>query len=215
LKEELLSWLEQGDFDSIAQAARHQKRILSLLTALTYHPQPLVAWRAVQAMGIAARVISASDPEYVLNHLRRLNWLVNDESGGIGWRAPESIGEILAECPGQFDEFISPIVYFLDMESEDAPRFRMGTLWAIGRIASANPGVIIPILDLSLACLVDTDPQVRGMALHCLHRARYSGEVPGLQDLLADNAEFCLYQESQITISKVAELAALLANRES
>ena len=215
MKEELLSWLEQGDFDSIAQAARHQKRILSLLTALTYHPQPLVAWRAVQAMGIAARVISASDPEYVLNHLRRLNWLVNDESGGIGWRAPESIGEILAECPGQFDDFISPLVYFLDIESEDAPRFRAGALWAIGRVASAKPGVIIPVLDLILACLEDTDPQVRGMALHCLHQAGYSGELPGLQDLRADDTEFCLYQDGQIVISTVAERAALHANRES
>ena len=215
MKEELLAWLEQGDFESIAQAARYQKRILSLLTALTYHPEPLAAWRAVQAMGIAARVISASDPEYVLNYLRRLNWLVNDESGGIGWRAAEAIGEILAQYPGQFDEFISPLVHLLEIEPEDAPRFRAGTLWAIGRIACANPGVITIVLDHILACLVDTDPQVRGMALHCLHQARYSADVPGLQDLRADYAEFSLYQDNQITISTVAKLAALLDSRES
>jgi hypothetical protein len=116
--------------------------------------------------------------------------MVNDESGSIGWRAPEAIGEILTQCPGQFNEFLSPLIYFLDIELEDAPRFRAGTLWAIGRISSANPGVIIPVLDLILACLADTDPQVRGMALHCLHQAGYSDEVPGLQDLLEDYSEF-------------------------
>ncbi len=34
-------------------------------------------------MGLAAGCISGDDPEYVRVHLRRLMWLLNDESGAL------------------------------------------------------------------------------------------------------------------------------------
>ena len=95
----------------------------------------MIAWRAIEAFGAAGAQIADRDPEFVRGHLRRLLWLLSDESGGIGWRAPELLGEALYRRPGQFAEFMPILASLLDMEPEDAARFRAGWLWAVGRVA--------------------------------------------------------------------------------
>jgi len=205
VKTQLLECLQKGDFERIAALAQDHKRILSLLTAITYEPDDLIAWRAVQAMGTAARVIAINDPEYVRVHLRRLNWLVNDESGGIGWRAPETIAEIIAQCPGQFDEFISPLFHFLDLEQEDAIRFRPGVLWGIGRVGL--PAATLPVLHLIWDCLKDPLAQTRGLALWCLDQTGYTGPIPDLQSLCSDQEPVLLYANEILQSSTVARLA--------
>lgn len=207
MKTQLLDCLRRNDFEGIDARAQDHKRILSLLTAITYDPDDLIAWRAVQAIGIAARVIALKDPEYVRVHLRRLNWLVNDESGGIGWRAPETIAEIIFQCPGQFDEFISPLFHFLDMEQEDAPRFRPGVLWGIGRLVPSHPDAITPVLHLVFDCLRDPQAQVRGLALWCLDQADFVGPIPGRQALCSDQESVLLYCDGVFQSWTVARLA--------
>jgi hypothetical protein len=210
LKGQLEGFLEKGDFTAIAAYARDRKRTLSLLTGITYHPQPLIAWRAVQGLGVAAREIASRDPEFVRGHLRRLNWLVSDESGGIGWHAPESIGEIITQCPGLFDEFTAPLFHFLDMEKEDAPRFRVGTLWAIGRVAKGKPESIAPVLGLIHACTSQQDIQTRGMALWCLLQSWQKAPIKQLQNLCEDQGEFSLYQDGNFTTVRISMLAQRL-----
>lgn len=207
MKEELIAWLHAGDFAKIEERAAEQKRILSTLTGLTYDPDALIGWRAVQALGMAARVVADKDAEYVRVHLRRLSWLVNDESGGIGWRAPEAMGEILARSPAGFEEFIPPLFHLLELEEEDAGRFRAGVLWAIGRVCSVRPEHFPPIRMLVLACLDDPDTQARGMALWALYNAAPAGMIPHIQKHLDDTGLVELYQDGELRSTSVAELA--------
>lgn len=100
-KKVLRSWLAAWDLPAILAAAAQQGRLFGLLLALTYDPEALFAWRAVEAIGLAAAQIVDQRPDRVRNQLRRLVWLLNDESGSIGWRAPEAIGEILYRCPAR------------------------------------------------------------------------------------------------------------------
>jgi hypothetical protein len=206
----LVELLRSAQFDAIVEMASENKRLLSLFSALTYHPERLLAWRSVQAFGMAAQRIAEGDAEYVRNHLRRQFWLVSDESGGIGWRAPELIGETLARCPGPFEAFVSPLIYILDLEAEDAPRFRVGTLWAIGRIAEGRPGVPALALPLILPCLADSDPQARGLALWCLGQLAHRGAVPGLAGLKRDASAVEIYQDGNLWETTVAALANTL-----
>lgn len=201
---QLASLLRAADFDAIVEQAAKNKRLLSLLTAQTYHPERLLSWRAVQAFGMAAQTIASRDVEYVRNHLRRQFWLLSDESGGIGWRAPELIGETLARAPGLFEEFVSPLVYLLDMEAEDAPRFRPGVLWAIGRVAPSRPNVSALALPLVLPCLGEADPQARGMALWCLQRLGFRGSIPNLADLRSDFSPVEIYEDGRLRQTTVA-----------
>ena len=109
----LRNLLFEADFPAIIEIAGKHRRTLSFLTALTYDQDRLISWRAVEAIGLAASRIANTDPEYVRVHLRRMIWLLNDESGGIGWRAPEAIGEIIYHHPDLFAEFIPILIYLL------------------------------------------------------------------------------------------------------
>jgi AraC family transcriptional regulator of adaptative response/methylated-DNA-[protein]-cysteine methyltransferase len=141
----LRQWLLEANYAPILESAENKNGILSLLTALTYDKDVKISDHAIEATGLAARIIASRDPEYVRNYLLRLFWLVNDESGGICWRAPELIGEILHHCP-QFSQFFPMLISLLDLEEEDAPRFRAGTLWAIGRVAQVAKDAMLPAL---------------------------------------------------------------------
>lgn len=136
-------WLLEANYAPILEIAENKNGILSQLTALTYDKDTTIGDHAIEAAGLAARVIAGRDPEYVRNYLLRLFWLVNDESGGIGWRAPELIGEILHYCP-QYSQFFPMLISLLDLEEEDAPRFQAGTLQAIGRVAQVDKEAMLP-----------------------------------------------------------------------
>ncbi len=166
----LRQWLLEENFHSICEFARDKKRILSLLTALTYDENRVVSDRAINATGLAAKVIATYEAEYIRNYLLRLFWLVNDEFGGIGWKAPELIGEILFHCP-KFDQFFPMLISLLDLETEDAPRFRAGTLWAIGRVAQVAQTEMRPALpQVQKYTLSEDDTETRQMAVWCMEQ---------------------------------------------
>ncbi len=169
MKKQLTDLLRKNDLQAIYALAVERKRVLSLLTALTYHPDRQISDRAVTAFGPAALAVAVNDLEFVRNQLRRLLWLVNDESGGIGWRAPELMATVLSACPGMFDEFISPLVHLLNLEPEDAPRFRMSVLKAIDCLAAARPQAAQIAIPLLMQLDVE-DTGVQNMIERCLRR---------------------------------------------
>ena len=163
----LRQWLLDENYQSILDFARRKKRTLSLLTALTYDNNQPISEHAIRATGLAAKVIAERDPGYIRNYLLRLFWLVNDESGGIGWRAPELIGEILYNCPN-FEQFFPMLISLLDLEKEDGPRFRAGTLWAIGRVAQVSRDAMLPALSqVETFISAQNNPDIIEIALWC------------------------------------------------
>jgi len=163
-------WLLREKYTSVLELARDKKRVLSLLTGLTYDRDSVISDHAIKVAGLAAKVIAERDPEYIRNHLLRLFWLVNDESGGIGWRAPELIGEILHYCP-QFSQFFPMLISLLELEKEDAPRFRVGTLRAIGRVAQIAREAMLPALpQIETLNAPEIDVVTREMATWCLEQ---------------------------------------------
>ena len=164
----LRQWLLEGNFEPIIVMSEGKKRVLSFLTALTYDKDATVSDNAIKAMGLAAKSIAKRDPEYIRNYLLRLFWLVNDESGGIGWRAPEMIGEILYNCP-RFVQFFPLLISLLDLETEDAPRFRTGTLWAIGRVAQVNRrGMLLALPHVQTFTTNNENTNTKEMAVWCV-----------------------------------------------
>ena len=166
----LRQWLLDANYTPILEIAETRKSILSQLTALTYEEDIQISDNAIEASGLAARIIAGREPEYVRNYLLRLFWLLNDESGGIGWRAPELIGEILYHCP-QFSQFFPMLISLLDLEEEDAPRFRAGTLWAIGRVAQVAKDAMLPALSQVQAYISSdkiTGSNVKKEAIWCM-----------------------------------------------
>jgi len=172
----LRRFLEENDLAAIVRLARVRRRVLSHLTALTYDPDPTIADRAIAAMGPVAGVLADADPEFVRGHLRRLFWLLNDESGGIGWRAAEAIGEIIRARPARFAEFIPNLIWLLDMEPEDAGRFQPGILRGIMRVAEVNDLADRGDLhDLLEKLRGSENPEVRALAERCRRQISAGG----------------------------------------
>jgi len=209
---QLRRWLLDRDWDAILDFSDRQPRALTFLTALTYDRDPLVAWRAVEAVGLGAGRIAGRDPQRVRDHMRRLLWSLNDESGGIGWRAAETMGEILYNCLGEFKEFVPILLSLLDMEAEeDAVQFRPGVLWAIGRTAQVFPEVGHQAFPRITACLQEDDPQTRGMALWCLSKIDPHEHIAGISAFIKDDRSFHVYEQGEIHRVRVSEIARELA----
>jgi hypothetical protein len=207
-KKHLLDLLKGNDLAPVADLASASRRTLDLLFALTFNPDPLVVWRAVEASGIAAHRIAEKDPERVREHLRRMNWLLSEESGGVGWRAPEVMAEIIAVNPGRVPDFVPIVASLLRvMAPEDLVKFRNGVLWAIARMG-LEAASAVPTLPAEVgASLDDPDPQTRGLAALCLGRIGGAGFRRELESLLDDEGEVVLYEEGRLLATRVGDLA--------
>ena len=207
MKPALRRLLEHHRLDEVADMASRSKRVLGQLVTLTFHPEPQMGWRAVEAMGVAAARVAEDDPEYVRQHLRRLHWLLSEESGGICWRAPEAMAEIVRRRPDLFGDYAPIVAHLLvEMAEEDLHHFRVGILWAIGRLGPT----FVHESDEALAAVVDalghSDAQVRGVAVWSLgqvHRTRILGDR---QDLLEDEGGVDLYAEGVLHHTTVGEI---------
>ena len=188
--------------------AVRKKRVLGSLVSLTYDADPQIRWRAVEAVGAAASRVAVDDPDQVREHLRRLSWLMNEESGSVCWHAPEAMAEIVRHEPEMFAEYI-PIVVFLieSLAEEDLEHFRAGTLWAIGRLGAVAGEHVRDVTPAVTSALGDSDPQVRGMAVWCLNEVGGVDLLADQPELLSDEGPVDLYENGQLVRTTVSHLA--------
>jgi len=207
MKEQLRDCLKHRKFDEIADRATHKKRVLNALLSLTFEPDTLTAWRAVEALGISADRIAERNLSYVKEFLRKLYWLLSDESGGVCWYSPQAMAEIVRRRPENFQDFISIILSLLDtMEEEDLAHFRPGVLWAIGRIAPVAGDQIEIAMPAVTAALDHSEPRVRVMAAWCLKQAGKRDVLKNRTDLLSDHETVEIYDDGNLIEISVADL---------
>jgi hypothetical protein len=212
MKQHLREMLVARDLDGIAQLASRRKRALGILISLTYDEDRLVAWRAVEAMGVASNRVARDNADYVLNILRRLHWLLLEESGGVGWYAPQMIAEIIRQSPDDFSEDYACIVTTLlhTMAEEDLEHFRPGIFWAIGRLAPVAARDVEEVLTNVRASLADPDDQVRGMAVWCLVQA---GKHIRIDQLHSDSGRVEVFEDGELRETTVGALATARNDR--
>jgi len=214
-KAEIKHLLLERDRDALVAWTDEVRNPERLLISLTYDADELLRFRAIEASGWLAAQQAAAQLERIRDSLRRLLWLMNDESGGLGWHAPELIGEILVNVPSLIDEFAHMLPAFFREEP-----FERGAHMAVYRIAgvTADPfGEIAPLLRRSLA---ERDPAVRAYAALSLLRLG-GGNGVQLDSLREDFQAFSLYnfdtgelQEISVGAAIARELGRLQAVRD-
>jgi methylated-DNA-[protein]-cysteine S-methyltransferase len=207
MKENLRELLVNQQFDQVAEIAARRKRVLGSLIALTYDADPLIGWRAVEALGWAARRIAEDDADCVREHLRRLYWLISEESGGICWHAPEAMAEIIRHRPIRFADYVPVVVSIVQsMAEEDLAHFRAGALWAIGRLGPLAVAHLPLVLPAITNALDSPDPQVRGMAVWCLGAVGQPDRLSRRADLRTDDGPVELYEDGHLRATRVGDL---------
>jgi hypothetical protein len=172
LKNTVRKFLEANDLQSVVSLVNENRRVLSHLIRMAYDKETLVGWRAIKAIGFAARSLMDTDYDFLRETIRKLLWSLSDESGGIGWAAPEILGEIVSADPDRFGDIIPLLVEVFDIEEKV---FRPGVMYALSRVAETAPEKIAPYGDIVIASLEDENPLLQVYALELVERLQVKG----------------------------------------
>jgi HEAT repeat protein len=185
LAREILAGRDENKLKSWADTIRSPQRVLF---SLTLDEDELIRWRAIEAIGQMARWQAESDLEKVRDSIRRLLWLMNDESGGLGWRSPEMIGEILVNVPELIDEFGGLLSAYLREEP-----FERGIHLAVSRVAVINRKPFAEIVDELGKSLENPDDAIRCHAASALQFLNAKAFRPTMEKLARESNPVRLY----------------------
>jgi len=162
-------------------------------------------------MGRVVATLADQEMETARVILRRFMWMLNDESGGIGWGVPEAMGEVLA-CHGRLAEEYTHVLvsfmredgFYLELEA-----LQRGLLWGVAREA----GVFSQLLRdkeaarYLLPYLHSGDPVVLGLACLALGRLGDRLITSSLAPFRDDHRIVSLYQDGVFCEPTVGALA--------
>ena len=209
LKKRAGDLLASGDLDGLA--ALPARKAASPLIGFLCSGDETIRWRAVEALGSITAGLFRAEPEAARVIVRRLLWMLSDESGGMGWGAAEAMGEILAQDAGRLAcEFHRVLTSYLDPRGNllDNPLLLRGAVWAAGRLAGARPDLAADAAPLLADLLADPDPFLRGLAAWALSRLAPQAHREALEALLADPSPLSLWENGALAPVTVAEMAA-------
>ena len=167
LKQLILHAIESNDLEAVVSLVKDNKRALAILVRISYDKETLAAWRAIKAVGLAAKALVKTDHEFLRETVRKLLWSLSDESGGIGWSAPELLGEIVSADPKRFSDIVPLIAQVYEVEEEV---FRPGVVYALARIAETAPEQVAVYQKIAIMSLTEKDPLINIYGLELVER---------------------------------------------
>ena len=195
-----------------------QQAVAPLFSALC-SSSPRVRWRAVTAFGLTVGAMAARTPEKARVVMRRFIWSLNDESGGIGWGAPEAMAEIVTQSPLMAAEYHNHVLAYIhedhcrpDCYLEHAP-LRRGAVWGVARMAQVRPDLAARAEPDLLCALADCDAPIRGLAAWACGILGLTSALPALAALAGDDAAMELYRDRSLRETTPAALAREAASR--
>lgn len=187
-----------------------EKALKPLFSALC-SCEPLLKWHAVSAMGQTVATLADGEMETARVVMRRFMWMLNDESGGIGWGVPEAMGEILARHAGLAGEYTHVLVSFMREDGFylELPALQQGLLWGVARLAEVAPEALRAraAVRYLLPYLATGDQNVIGLASLALGRLGDTVSLPALTPLIADPRPLSLYQDGVFLETTVGDVA--------
>lgn len=202
LKDKIISVLEGREYDSLFDLWSENNRTRRIIISLTYDKQKILAWRAIEGIGILSKAMSAQQPQAVRNLVGNLLWMIRDESGGIGWSSPEMLGEIVRNNPVLCAD-IAPIIVFFHDEEPLLP----GILWAFGRIGELHKELMLPSVKEIMPYLDHTSPIIRGLTVWALGKTVAHGSIAKLKDMTADSGLLTIYNNNRLIKTTVGSIA--------
>jgi HEAT repeat protein len=168
-----------------------------------------IRWRAVEASGMVIADMAQLKPESARVVMRRFMWMLNDESGGIGWGVPEAMGSAMARSPKMASEYSNILCSYIDPDQNflEHPILQRGLLWGLGRLACSEPERIKSALPHLVSFTVSDDAAHRGISAWALGKAGYERNLDALQQLFSDETEIDFFENWQLGTVRVGELA--------
>jgi hypothetical protein len=145
-KRKVIDLLKADDFAGVLETFRSYpaRRVINPLFSCLCSTEPQIKWRAVTALGAVVANLAQDDMESARVVMRRLIWNLNDESGGIGWGVPETMGEVMARHEGLAREYVNILVSYIREDGNflEYEPLQQGVLWGLGRLAQTSPELL-------------------------------------------------------------------------
>ncbi len=185
------------------------RRVINALISLFCDPETILRWRAIAAAGRVVAEQGRNDLESARVIMRRLMWMLNDESGGIGWGVPEAMGAIMAQNDRLGDEFAAILLSYIQPAANflEHPMLQRGVLWGLGRLAKARPAEVGTIAGELQPFLQSPDPYHRGYAAWTAGRICARRHLALLEALTRDDAVLDIFMDDVLWQTTVAALA--------
>ncbi len=196
--------------EAMAAIGGHRpKQVINALISSFYEADASIRWRAVEAAGAVVSGMAESDPESARVVVRRFMWMLNDESGGIGWGAPEAMGAAMARSPVMAEEYAGILCSYIDPEQNflEHPGLQRGLLWGIGRLACSEPERIKSAVPHLLSFIASADAVHRGISAWALGNEGDHKNLGALKSLFSDDAEIEFFENWQVVQLRVKDLA--------
>ncbi len=192
-------------------------KVINPLFAGLCSTDEVVRWHAITAMGSVVADIADREMETARIIMRRLMWSLNDESGGIGWGAPEAMAEIMSCHRGIAEEYSHMLVSYMreDGNFQEHEIMQRGVLWGVARLAQAWLDLMQKwnATHYTMPYLASNDAFNRGLAIWALDQLHSSEAHAPITNLLHDTSEVRFYWNRSFITETVGQLAAkALAN---
>jgi hypothetical protein len=208
-KRSILKLLRQKDLATILDflATIPAIQTINPLFSGICHADERVRWHAIAAMGPSLARLADQDMEGARVVMRRFMWSLNDESGGIGWGAPEAMAEAMVQHSRLAEEYCHILVAFMREDGFflEHPPLQRGLMWAIARLAEHRRELLLEkeADTYLLPYLLEKDEEVKTLAAYAL--ATLSSEkacrqLHVIQDLPPSVAVYSPEKDKQVTI---------------
>ena len=220
MKKQILPMLEQQSHQAILERLRPlpAKDVVNVLFSAICREVPRVRWMAITCMGETVARLAEQNMEEARVIMRRLLWSLNDESGGIGWGAPECLAEIMCHQGQLAEEYCHMLVSYMQEDGDELlqdgnflelPSLQKGLLWGVARLAASRPKLLsnkVSFKDVA-PFLASSDPEICGLAARITGSLGMMEAKPQLQELVADQRELLVYGDGDVQPCTVGELA--------
>ncbi len=146
LKKILKRLLSENDFDIAIDEIKQYpvKQAINPLISFLCSGEKQLEQNAIKAIGIVVSKLANENVESARVIMRRLMWSLNDESGGIGWGAPEAMAEIMTKNAKLADEYYKILLSY----SRPGPNYlehqslRESVLQGLERLQKVRPDLL-------------------------------------------------------------------------
>jgi len=219
-KKQVLSILQRPNLLQVLSALEELpvKEVVNALFSAICQADERLRWHGISAMGSMVARLAVEDMEEARIMMRRLLWSLNDESGGIGWGAPEAMGEIMYHHAGLAEEYIHMLISYTRPDGPELEQdgnfleheiLQRGLLWGLDRLCGKRKDLLMK-KDLSSGVpsyLGSGDDVVRALAVRLCGKLRVEQIRERLLALRSDLAVVLLYKEGSFKSWTVADLA--------
>ncbi len=205
----------EQEFSRLMEKHSMQALIAPLFSSLCA-PTILVRWHGITCFGkVVSRMVEEDAPKARIV-MRRIMWMLNEESGGCAWGVPEAMGEITAVNDLMAKEF-GRILLSYSHEAEGKPENYLefttllrGAIWGVARLAQDRPDIAEPATDDLIGFLKNPDPVIVGTACWGLGALKSSESAKSLEPLVDNDNVIEIYKNcllQSVTVGRLAQEA--------